>query len=211
LPVRHRQGRKGEYAENSFRKDFTPSEAVAIKQALEPAERVAAKQRQRKSKGRGKKGRGNSPTLKGKALDKVAAAVGKDRKTLAKAEAVVEAAKVQGISLTLSKASQWEQIATQLGVSQSTVTEDLRNLSTTNKSKPTKTTSNPKGAGSPGKFPEVKGNTLDKVAKTVGKDRRTLEPAARSVAQLLPPLGRRACFLNVAISVAINRNLRRQV
>jgi hypothetical protein len=62
-----------------------------------------------------------------------------------------------------------------------------------------------------GNSPTLKGKALDKVATTVGKDRKTLEPAARSVAQLLPPLGRRACFLNVAISVAINRNLRRQV
>ena len=40
-----------------------------------------------------------------------------------------------------------EQIATQLGVRQSTITEDLRDLSTIDKSKPAKTASNPKGAG----------------------------------------------------------------
>jgi ParB/RepB/Spo0J family partition protein len=33
---------RGEYAENAHRKDFTLSEAVAIKRALEPAERAAA-------------------------------------------------------------------------------------------------------------------------------------------------------------------------
>jgi hypothetical protein len=33
----------GEYAENTFRKNFTLSEAVAIKRALEPIERAAAR------------------------------------------------------------------------------------------------------------------------------------------------------------------------
>jgi ParB family chromosome partitioning protein len=36
---------RGEFAENTFRKDFTLSEAVAIKRALEPLERAEAKQR----------------------------------------------------------------------------------------------------------------------------------------------------------------------
>jgi ParB family chromosome partitioning protein len=36
---------KGEFAENSQRKNFTLSEAVAIKRALEPLERAAAKAR----------------------------------------------------------------------------------------------------------------------------------------------------------------------
>ena len=36
---------RGEFAENSHRKDFTLSEAVAIKRALEPIERAAAKER----------------------------------------------------------------------------------------------------------------------------------------------------------------------
>jgi hypothetical protein len=42
-----------------------------------------------------------------------------------------------------------EQIAAQLGVAQSTITEDLRNLSIVDKLKPAKTASNPKGAGRP--------------------------------------------------------------
>jgi predicted ArsR family transcriptional regulator len=42
-----------------------------------------------------------------------------------------------------------EQIATQLGVSQNTISLDLRNLSTVDKLKPAKTASNPKGAGRP--------------------------------------------------------------
>lgn len=42
-----------------------------------------------------------------------------------------------------------KQIATQLGVAQSTITEDLRNLSAVDKLKPAKTATNPKGAGRP--------------------------------------------------------------
>src|SRR5262249_41384757 len=37
---------RGEFAENACRKDFTLTEAVAIKRALEPLERAAAKERQ---------------------------------------------------------------------------------------------------------------------------------------------------------------------
>jgi ParB family chromosome partitioning protein len=37
---------RGEFAENTCRKDFTLSEAVAIKRALEPLEKAAAKERQ---------------------------------------------------------------------------------------------------------------------------------------------------------------------
>ncbi|MBX7071953.1 MAG: hypothetical protein K1X71_02295 [Pirellulales bacterium] len=82
--------------ENTIRKDFLPSEAVAIGGALEVYERKKAKERQREG---GKKG-GES---KGKALenfatpsratDKVAQAVGMSRPTYEKAKAVVEAAK----------------------------------------------------------------------------------------------------------------------
>ena len=36
---------RGEFAENAVRKDFTLSEAVAIKRALEPLEKAAAKER----------------------------------------------------------------------------------------------------------------------------------------------------------------------
>ena len=82
--------------ENTIRKDFLPSEAVAIGGALEVYERKKAKERQREG---GKKG-GES---KGKALenfatpsratDKMAQAVGMSRPTYEKAKAVVEAAK----------------------------------------------------------------------------------------------------------------------
>ena len=81
---------RGEFAENAHRKDFTLSEAVAIKRALEPLERAAAKQRQgRRTDKHPEKFSGSS---KGRALDKVAAVAGMHRTTIAKAEAVVDAA-----------------------------------------------------------------------------------------------------------------------
>ena len=42
---------RGEFAENAFRKDFLPSEIEAIRRAIEPYERAAAKERQRKHGG----------------------------------------------------------------------------------------------------------------------------------------------------------------
>jgi N6-adenosine-specific RNA methylase IME4/ParB-like chromosome segregation protein Spo0J len=91
---------KGEWAENTHRKDFTWSEAVAIKRAVEPLEQVAAKERQRAGKGEdGSGGRGRKkPSGKlpkgfsGRAADKAAKAAGKKRRSLEKAEAVVKAA-----------------------------------------------------------------------------------------------------------------------
>jgi ParB/RepB/Spo0J family partition protein len=80
---------KGEFAENLHRKDFTLSEAVAIKRALEPIERAAAKKRMLAGKPSEKFSEG------GNALDKVAAVVGKHRTTLAKAEAIVDAAEAE--------------------------------------------------------------------------------------------------------------------
>jgi N6-adenosine-specific RNA methylase IME4 len=84
---------RGEFAENTHRKDFTLSEAVAIKRALEPLEKTAAKERQgtRTDKHRGK----FSTSSSGRALDKVATVVGKHRTTIAKAEAVVDAAEAE--------------------------------------------------------------------------------------------------------------------
>ena len=88
---------KAEYAENTHRKDFTLSEAVAIKRALEPMERAAAKERQRAGRGSGKKRRRAScPHLdKGRAADKAAKATGMARRTLEKAEAIVDAAEAE--------------------------------------------------------------------------------------------------------------------
>jgi hypothetical protein len=88
-----------EYAENADRKDFAPSEIVAIKRALEPNLKAEAKARS----GSRTDLRANSPEVEtdstnvgkqnsGRALDKLGAFVGKDRKTIAKMEAVVAAA-----------------------------------------------------------------------------------------------------------------------
>ena len=52
---------RGEYAENCFRLNLTLSEAVAIKRALEPIEREAAKERQREGGRIGGKGSGKLP------------------------------------------------------------------------------------------------------------------------------------------------------
>jgi ParB-like nuclease family protein len=84
---------RGEFAENTHRKDFTLSESVAIKRALEPAERVAAKERQ--GERTDKHLENFSTSSKGRALDKVAAIVGKHRTTIAKAEAIVDAAEAE--------------------------------------------------------------------------------------------------------------------
>lgn len=84
---------RGEYAENAFRKSLTPEEKADIADAVEPIERAAAQARLKESPGRGKKGGGISPTLKGRSADKVGKAVGMDRKTLDKARAVRDAAK----------------------------------------------------------------------------------------------------------------------
>jgi ParB/RepB/Spo0J family partition protein len=81
---------RGEFAENAHRKDFTLSEAVAIKRALEPLERAAAKKRMLAGRPLENFSKGN-----GRALDKVAAVVGKHRTTIAKAEAVVDAAEAE--------------------------------------------------------------------------------------------------------------------
>jgi len=79
---------RGEYAENVDRKDFAPSEAVAIGREREPIEREAAKRRSgtRTDLEPGVKFTG------GEALDLVANTVGMSRATYNKARAVVEAA-----------------------------------------------------------------------------------------------------------------------
>lgn len=78
--------------ENTCRKDLLPSEAVALARDLEPLEREAARARQATAgpaEGRGKKtGGAKLAQPVGRARDKIAAAVGVDRKTLDKAEAV---------------------------------------------------------------------------------------------------------------------------
>ena len=84
---------RGEFAENAHRKDFTLSEAVAIKRALEPLEKAAAKERQGT---RTDKHPGKLPTSsKGRAADKAAKATGMARRTLEKAEVIVDAAEAE--------------------------------------------------------------------------------------------------------------------
>jgi ParB-like chromosome segregation protein Spo0J len=81
---------RGEFAENTARKNFTLSEAVAIKHALEPIERAEAKKRQGE---RTDKHLGKLPTSsKGRAGDEAAKETGMSRRTLEKAEAVIAAA-----------------------------------------------------------------------------------------------------------------------
>lgn len=83
----------GEHAENTERKDFTYAEAVDILRAVRPLEEKAAKERQKAGGRSGGKASGKLPQAStGKAADKSAKATGKKRRTLEKAEAVVEAA-----------------------------------------------------------------------------------------------------------------------
>jgi N6-adenosine-specific RNA methylase IME4 len=82
----------GEYDANAQRKDFNPAEAVAIKRALEPLLKKQAKDRQREHGGTTPGRKAESAGAGGRAADHVARIVGKDRKTIAKAEAIVVAA-----------------------------------------------------------------------------------------------------------------------
>jgi ParB/RepB/Spo0J family partition protein len=80
---------RGELAENAQRKDFTPSELVAISRAIAEEEHRLARDRQRTLN--------NAPAKlaeanKGDARDRIAARIGAKRTTLAKAKAIVEAA-----------------------------------------------------------------------------------------------------------------------
>jgi ParB-like chromosome segregation protein Spo0J len=86
----------GEYAENAFREAFTPTELVSILRDVESIERALAKERQKEHGGTApgvpKNTSGNFPEVNGRALDKIGKALGKDRKTIQKMAAVVEAA-----------------------------------------------------------------------------------------------------------------------
>ena len=82
---------RGELDENAIRKDFVPSEIVAIKRALEPL--LAAEANERQIEGGKSKACGNFPQAKkGKTRDKVGAFVGASGRTVEKMEAVVNAA-----------------------------------------------------------------------------------------------------------------------
>jgi len=82
----------GEWDENAQRKDFTPSESVAIKKEIEALLKVHAKARQR-AHGGSAPGRSAGETAgKGNASDQAAKFTNKSRRTIEKAEAVVAAA-----------------------------------------------------------------------------------------------------------------------
>jgi N6-adenosine-specific RNA methylase IME4/ParB-like chromosome segregation protein Spo0J len=83
---------RGELAENCARKDFLPSEMVAIMRTLGPTERVAARARMIEA---AKVGKISTPSDGGKTRDKVAAYVGVSGRTLEKAAAVVAAAEAE--------------------------------------------------------------------------------------------------------------------
>jgi ParB/RepB/Spo0J family partition protein len=86
---------RGELAENTFRKDFTPSEMVAIAATVEKRERKLAKTRQIASLKRGDKKPVVESFHNGKARDKIAAPLGVSGRTLEKAKAIVAAAKAE--------------------------------------------------------------------------------------------------------------------
>lgn len=88
---------RGEYDENVMRKDFTNSEAFAIYAEIKPLMQEEAKERQRLSEGRGKKGVENFPTFSGKSRDQAAAGVGRSGKTMEKIETIVYAAEEMGM------------------------------------------------------------------------------------------------------------------
>ena len=86
---------RGEFAENAFRKDFLPSEIEAIRRALEPYEKAAAKERQRQHGGTApgrRKQSGKPSTNDGRTRDRIGAVAGLSGRSLAKIQAIVEAA-----------------------------------------------------------------------------------------------------------------------
>jgi ParB family chromosome partitioning protein len=93
------QALRAERDENTCRKDFTPSEAIALGKALEPMFREEAKGRQKQSPGRPKKGEKKELTFSrkddgktGRAGAEAAEAVGMSWPTYKRAKAVIEAA-----------------------------------------------------------------------------------------------------------------------
>ena len=84
---------RAEHDENAVRKDFTPSEAVAIGRELEKQEREKAKERETAGISQPPEPCGNLPQgSPGKTRDKVGRAIGMSGKTYEKAKRVVEAA-----------------------------------------------------------------------------------------------------------------------
>lgn len=86
---------RGEFAENAFRQDFLPSEVDAIRRALEPVEKAAAKDRQRNHGGTApgrKKQSGKVSTSEGRTRDKIGSFAGFSGRSIDKIRDVVEAA-----------------------------------------------------------------------------------------------------------------------
>jgi N6-adenosine-specific RNA methylase IME4/ParB-like chromosome segregation protein Spo0J len=81
---------RGEFSENAHRKDFLPSEMVAIWRAIEPSERAAAKARMSEGARVGK-----ISTPSGKTRDRIGAALGVSGRTLEKYVEIVEAAEAE--------------------------------------------------------------------------------------------------------------------
>jgi hypothetical protein len=82
---------RGDFAENALRKDFLPSEIDAIRRAIEPIERAAARARM----SAGGKASENFATLLGKASDKIGAFAGVSGRTVEKIAKVVQAAEAE--------------------------------------------------------------------------------------------------------------------
>ena len=83
------QAARGEAHENFVRKDLLPSEIVALKRAVEPLERKAARERQGT---RADLGTSATSEGQGDARDRIARYLGVGRTTIERAEAVVDAA-----------------------------------------------------------------------------------------------------------------------
>jgi N6-adenosine-specific RNA methylase IME4 len=89
---------RGEFAENAHRKNFLPSEIDAIRRALLPIEKAAAKERQKQHGGTApgrRKQSGQFSQSDGRVRDKIAGFAGISGRTLEKIQAVVEAAERQ--------------------------------------------------------------------------------------------------------------------
>jgi hypothetical protein len=88
---------RAERDENTCRKDFAPTEAVALGDKMEALEKPKAKERQEAGTNQHTEPSGKLPEASeaGRALDKVAEAVGMKRRSYEKAKAVVEAAKAE--------------------------------------------------------------------------------------------------------------------
>jgi N6-adenosine-specific RNA methylase IME4/ParB-like chromosome segregation protein Spo0J len=89
---------RGEFAENAIRKDFLPSEIDAIRRAMEPIEKAAAKERMSEGGGDQRSpdrvGKISTPDV-GKTRDKIGAFAGVSGRTVEKIAAVVEAAEAE--------------------------------------------------------------------------------------------------------------------